>query len=162
MPETILTRLSAAGGVALIAIVIALAVWLRQAGAGQISSSTVPVATPASHVVPAAQTPGALPVAGSASTTEPASALPSAHTDPVQVPSVPNAEPRLTVITEPVGARVTVNGIGWGSTPVTIRYLEPGPKRVRVTREGYRAEERLVEVGTSGSTTTRIPMRTAN
>jgi len=59
-----------------------------------------------------------------------------------------------------VGARVTVNGIGWGITPVTIRYLEPGAKRVRVTREGYRAEERFIQLEAGRATTTlRIPMR---
>lgn len=70
-------------------------------------------------------------------------------------------EPQLTVITEPAGARVTVDGIGWGNTPVTIRHLAPGTKRVRVTRDGYRAEERLIQVEAGGrSTTLRIPIKT--
>jgi hypothetical protein len=50
-----------------------------------------------------------------------------------------------------------VNGIGWGVTPLTIRYLDAGPKRVRVTRDGYRAEERLIQV--EARTTLRISMR---
>ena len=50
----------------------------------------------------------------------------------------------LVVTSTPSGARVTVNGIGWGSTPVTINYLPVGPKRVRLSKDGYVAEERAV------------------
>jgi hypothetical protein len=52
----------------------------------------------------------------------------------------------LVIRTQPEGARVTVNGIGWGVSPVTIRHLEPGDKRVRVTLDGYAAVERSVAV----------------
>jgi len=52
----------------------------------------------------------------------------------------------LVVTTQPAGARVTVNGIGWGIAPVTIRYLPAGNKRIRVTKEGYATEERMVRV----------------
>jgi transcriptional regulator with XRE-family HTH domain len=52
----------------------------------------------------------------------------------------------LTVATEPAGAQVTVDGIGWGVTPVTIRYLPPGTKHIRVSKEGYAATERTVAV----------------
>jgi hypothetical protein len=37
---------------------------------------------------------------------------------------------------------VTVNGIGWGQTPITVRHLEPGEKRVRISKDGYRSAER--------------------
>ena len=50
----------------------------------------------------------------------------------------------LVVRTEPEGARVTVNGIGWGAAPVTIRHLSAGDKHIRVTRDGYITEERVV------------------
>ncbi len=70
-------------------------------------------------------------------------------------------ESQLTVVTEPPGARVTVNGIGWGVTPVTIRYLTPGPKSVRVTLEGYVPDERLIRLDDrGGEATVRIPLRT--
>ena len=36
------------------------------------------------------------------------------------------------MVTDPPGARVIVDGIGRGTTPVTIRYLAAGEKRVRV------------------------------
>jgi hypothetical protein len=52
----------------------------------------------------------------------------------------------LIVSVQPEGARVTVNGIGWGTAPVTIRYLPAGPKRIRVTKDGYATEERVVRL----------------
>ena len=54
--------------------------------------------------------------------------------------------PSLRVLTEPAGARVTVDGVGWGQTPLTIRYLPPGAKRIRVTHDGYAAREQVVAV----------------
>jgi hypothetical protein len=53
---------------------------------------------------------------------------------------------QLVVASQPEGARVTVDGIGWGVTPVTIRHLRPGSKRIRVTHDGYAAAERVIEV----------------
>ena len=50
----------------------------------------------------------------------------------------------LVVITQPEGARVTINGVGWGMTPLTVAHLPPGMKRVRITKPGYRSEERVV------------------
>ena len=55
------------------------------------------------------------------------------------------------VITEPQGARVTINGVGYGTTPLTIRHLPPGTKRVRVTKAGYDSEERLVTAENAGA-----------
>ena len=52
----------------------------------------------------------------------------------------------MTVTSNPAGARVTVNGIGWGETPVTIRHLPPGQKVVRVTKEGYESQQRIISV----------------
>jgi cytoskeletal protein RodZ len=60
-------------------------------------------------------------------------------------PLAPSAT-ELIVATEPAGAQVTVDGIGWGITPVTIRYLPPGTKHIRVSKEGYAATERTVSV----------------
>ncbi len=53
----------------------------------------------------------------------------------------------LVVTSQPAGARVTVNGIGWGQTPITIRHVEFGPKRVRLTLQGYISQERVVSLG---------------
>lgn len=52
----------------------------------------------------------------------------------------------MTVMSTPEGARVTVDGIGWGETPVTIRHLRPGPKVLRLTKEGYVSQRRIVSV----------------
>jgi hypothetical protein len=52
----------------------------------------------------------------------------------------------MTVTSAPAGARVTINGIGWGETPVTIRHLPPGEKVVRVTKEGYESQQRIIRV----------------
>jgi hypothetical protein len=66
----------------------------------------------------------------------------------------------LVVITEPEGARVTINGVGWGSTPVAIPFLPSGSKRVRVTKSGYESEERLVDSESAqGGATLRIELR---
>jgi hypothetical protein len=61
-------------------------------------------------------------------------------------PSPTAAETELEIVTEPADARVTIDGVGWGATPVTIRYLSPGTKRLRVTRDGYAAEARLIRL----------------
>lgn len=57
------------------------------------------------------------------------------------------SEGNLVVTSQPPGARVTVNGIGWGETPVTIKHLEFGQKRVRLTMQGYVSQERVVGLG---------------
>jgi cytoskeletal protein RodZ len=64
-----------------------------------------------------------------------------------ETPSSGNSVGVLVVTTEPAGARVTVNGIAWGISPVTIRHLPPGEKRVRVSKEGYAAQERVLTLG---------------
>lgn len=47
---------------------------------------------------------------------------------------------------DPDGAQVTVNGIGWGRTPVTIKYLPMGEKRVRLSKDGYQSAERRIDI----------------
>lgn len=69
------------------------------------------------------------------------------------------ASPVLVIRTRPRGARVTVNGIGRGETPVTVRYLTPGVVRVRVVRDGFQSEERLVRLLESGTETVTISLR---
>lgn len=55
-------------------------------------------------------------------------------------------EPELDIETMPDGARVTVDGVSWGTSPTSIRYLQPGYKRLRVTKDGFAAEERTIEL----------------
>jgi hypothetical protein len=61
-------------------------------------------------------------------------------------PAAASSVTELVVTTRPAGARVTVNGIGWGVTPLTIRHMPPGVKRIRVSKDGYAAEERVQRV----------------
>jgi cytoskeletal protein RodZ len=72
-------------------------------------------------------------------------------------PEPPQAvESTLTVTSNPAGARVTVNGIGWGETPVTIRYLPPGSKTVRVTKDGFEGAEKKVVLAEEGPASVRL------
>jgi cytoskeletal protein RodZ len=79
--------------------------------------------------------------------------------DPPAAPAAPADVPNLQIVTEPSGARVTVDGIGWGQTPVTIRYLPHGTKRVRVTLDGYDAQEQVVQLAPDSPTTVRFALR---
>ena len=77
-------------------------------------------------------------------------------------PAVAGA-PAITVTSMPAGARVTVDGIGWGETPVTIHYLPPGQKVIRVSKEGYQSEQRIVSVADDPqSAAVRVALRTRN
>ena len=79
---------------------------------------------------------------------------------PDQIPEQPILNPRLVITSRPSGARVTVNGIGWGVTPITIRNLPSGPKLIRATKDGYIGRETSVEFGLSGSgETVRLILR---
>jgi hypothetical protein len=75
------------------------------------------------------------------------------------------SEGRLVVSSMPAGARVTVDGVGWGATPLTIR-LPPGVKRIRVTHDGYVGRERTVRISAAESSKvhlllSRAPVRAA-
>jgi len=63
-----------------------------------------------------------------------------------EAPASADSVTELVVTTQPAGARVTVNGIGWGNAPVRIRYLPAGDKLIRVSKDGYATEERLVRL----------------
>ena len=62
--------------------------------------------------------------------------------------------PDLIVVTDPPGARITVDGVGWGPSPLTIRFLPPGVRRVRATLDGHVAQERVVTVPSDAPRTT--------
>ena len=59
----------------------------------------------------------------------------------------------LVVTSAPDGARVLVDGIGWGQTPITIRHVTPGDRRLRVVRDGYVSHEQRVRIGGSRART---------
>ena len=66
---------------------------------------------------------------------------------------------RIVINTEPAGATVTINGVGYGTTPLTIPYLPPGAKRIRVTKAGYQTEERFYGSDASRAPALRITLR---
>jgi PEGA domain len=69
----------------------------------------------------------------------------------------------LVVVTQPEGARVTINGVAYGTTPARIRFLPGGAKRIRVTKDGFDAEERFIGAEAWDSAMTlRIPLRKAS
>jgi hypothetical protein len=72
--------------------------------------------------------------------------------------AAPSAAGELVVASDPPGARVTVDGIGWGTTPLTIRNLPAGVKQIRVTKDGYSGEVRVVRLAADRTTVT-IPLR---
>jgi transcriptional regulator with XRE-family HTH domain len=76
-------------------------------------------------------------------------------------PRAAAAPAELVITTQPEGARVTVNGVGWGVSPVTIRHLPPGDKRIRVTKSGYAASERSVTTDEGGRQELRIDLAAA-
>ncbi|HTM34937.1 MAG TPA: PEGA domain-containing protein [Vicinamibacterales bacterium] len=66
---------------------------------------------------------------------------------------------RIRIITQPEGAGVTINGVGYGTTPLDIPYLPPGAKRIRVTKAGYEAEERFFSSDVGRASSLRITLR---
>jgi cytoskeleton protein RodZ len=60
----------------------------------------------------------------------------------VNVAEADATEGELRITSEPAGALVTVNGVGWGPTPVTIRYMPFGKKLIRLTKPGYASAQR--------------------
>jgi cytoskeleton protein RodZ len=126
---------------------------------GQLMSQPAPTPAPAAEI-PAAQirgagdtspkpeTPGGGVSPGIVTPPSPQPAPdagPAATTETAKPPAT-QAITELVVTTQPAGARVTVNGVGWGVSPVAIRYLPPGDKRVRVSKEGYVAQERVLRI----------------
>jgi hypothetical protein len=118
-------------------------------------SAPAAAASPAAANAPAAPsaaTPGAMPKAtdGTAFTEEkiPAPAPAPAETAPrpAAAPATPAAEAtgRLLVRSTPAGATVFVDGRERGRTPLALRGLDHGTHAVRVSRDGYVAQERRV------------------
>jgi cytoskeletal protein RodZ len=64
----------------------------------------------------------------------------------------------LTVTSSPAGARVLVDGLGYGRTPITIRHLNPGERRVRVVLDGYVSAERSVRLNGSRASTLKLTL----
>jgi cytoskeletal protein RodZ len=129
-----------ATGTSIVTIVAAFLIWNL---AGNLMRADSPVARP---IQPHTSVPA--PVMNA----KPATAATTPVRESVATTGSSEAQPRATegnllVTSQPAGARVTVNGIGWGETPITIRHLEFGQKRVRLTMQGYVSQERVVSLG---------------
>jgi cytoskeletal protein RodZ len=66
--------------------------------------------------------------------------------DPKPIPPIPatEVEGTLLVVSDPAGAFITVNGIGRGTTPVTVEFLAFGSYTIRVIQPGYQVSEERV------------------
>jgi hypothetical protein len=142
---------AALGVACLLAVAAAAAFVTRESNAVQVVGSGTPQ-LPVSAARESRQSPAAASSGvATAGTVEPAVAA-ATPSDPGPTSATashvagPVTITQLMVSSEPQGARVTVDGIGWGLTPVTIRYLPEGVKRLRVTNDGYAAVERLVRI----------------
>jgi PEGA domain/Protein kinase domain len=101
------------------------------------------IATPAKErSEPARPAPAPTASTGRKPDTTPAAATAAA------APSV-TASGRLLIRSTPEGASVSVDGRDYGKTPATVRDLAHGPHQVRVTRDGYAAQERRVVISSS-------------
>lgn len=125
------------------------------------AAGTTAPATPASQSAPASteSTTQSSAIAQPAVST--ASAATQTAAEPALAPAPAAAVTELVVSTEPEGARITVNGIGWGASPARIQYLEPGPKRIRVSKEGYATVERVLQVDQGKRHTLNIRLESA-
>ena len=136
---------------ATIAVGIIGVIWLAR----PTPSITAPAPTPKAAPVAVIQ-----PVSPSTPSIVQSPPAPSAPTAPSEPPARTRAlDPVLRITSDPAGARVTVNGVGWGSTPVAIRNLPPGPKTIRVTREGYATDERVISLSAASPSAVQLRLR---
>ena len=134
--------------VAMVVLVVGLAGWssFERTATGDGTLETPEPVTALPVAPPAAPLPSKVPEAPTVETVAAADAARIAPVGPTE----------LVIQTEPAGARVTVNGIGWGESPVIVRHLEPGEKRVRLTKDGYASTERSVAIDEGKRETIRI------
>jgi len=144
-----MTRLVVGSGM-VVALAVGMAVYSRRSPAMvTVTANAGSDGTSAGNFTAPAQGSADDPVSADGSTT----ATAVDNTPPVSLAT------ELMVASQPGGARVTVDGIGWGVTPVTIRHLPTGVKRVRVSKDGYATTERIVSVIESRRQTTSIRLR---
>lgn len=132
-----------AGAAVLVAWMLGWGPFARSGAASE--TATIQTAAPAPSEAPLQLAQTSEPVQPSQRFRDP-SPVAQAENPPQPPAAVVRVSTELVIRTQPEGAHVTVDGIGWGVTPVTIRHIEPGDKHVRVTLEGYRAVERSVAV----------------
>ncbi len=164
----------ALSAVAVVLVTVVAGLFWSRVSTGSSDGATVTAATPAAPA-PAAAAPSssqgaAAPVvdaadvsAPTAASTPPAPIAPASPTEDVlAADSLPAATAgELIVITKPQGARVIVDDIGRGSAPATIRHLAAGTKRIRVIKDGYVSEERVISFSPRRGQTIAIALQPA-
>ena len=150
---------SSSGGVAERAPARADTTPVAPSGQEPLTRASQPSSADRSDVAPAAPTPSAIPVAAQVETAAATQMAPADATKEVAAPI--GAVTQLVVRTEPAGARVTVNGIGWGVSPVTIGHLPPGTKHIRITKEGFASAERVLTIETGQQQTIDLQLNGA-
>jgi cytoskeletal protein RodZ len=88
----------------------------------------------------------------------PATPAPVASAEPAAEPTPPPTDLALTVSSSPEGARVLLDGIARGRTPLTIRHLEPGERRLRVVLDGFVSSESVVDLTGRSRTSVHIEL----
>jgi len=139
---------SSATPLVLVGAVAALAVGWYQLGTtapaadAPVTAASAPAAE--ANVPPIALVAGTEPVHATAGDVElgTESAVLQRQPETVNVAEADATEGELRITSEPSGALVTVNGVGWGPTPVTIRYMPFGKKLIRLTKPGYASAQR--------------------
>jgi cytoskeletal protein RodZ len=118
--------------------------WYR---AGTVAPAAPPPVTAASAPTPETEAP-AIALVAAAEVAKPAVSQPqppgttATQTETDSGTAADATEGELRITSEPSGALVTVNGVGWGPTPVTIRYMPFGKKLIRATKPGYVSAQR--------------------
>jgi hypothetical protein len=144
--------LGATATIATLAIVLTLSP--REVSRG--STRNTALTKPAAATAPTAAIPSTAPVAVG-TTTAPVRVDAPAPPATAQVPRTPSVaaatgsaaralDGQIRVTSTPAGARVTVDGIGWGQTPLTVGHLPFGTKTIRLTHDGYTAQQAIVRV----------------
>jgi cytoskeletal protein RodZ len=122
----------------------ATAVWYRASATAPAADVRVPAAiapTRDADTTAIASAAATEPVRANAGDIELVTDAPVLQT-PTVTADIEATEGDLRITSEPAGAIVTVNGVGWGPTPVTIRYMPFGKKLIRVTKPGYVSAQR--------------------
>lgn len=141
----------ALGAIAVVAAatMFAVSLWNSEGSRAAVND---PPAVSAAPVTPAITPPAAAPSQAAPSPAPAASAAaPLVTSKPVVAAATDVA---LTITSDPPGARVVVDGIGRGATPLTIHNLTGGATRVRAIKDGFLSQERVVRVGAGTKPTT--------
>jgi transcriptional regulator with XRE-family HTH domain len=146
------TRSLAAAGLTIVAVSVAVLLMMRppiddaaavRGGDPPVANSVLPTAGDAVAGAPASAVAGTTALIGAERTGD-------VFLTPDPIEPVAVVSPHLVITSRPSGARVTVDGIGWGTTPLRIRNLPPGVKVVRATKDGYAGRETSVPFGLTG------------